>query len=246
MQSPDHSGPTSGVAGAPRVGPLGPLGAHPGFASGTRLWLVRHGEVEASARGRAYGADDVPLAPEGRARSLELADSLARLDPACIFGSPLQRALFLAEACAERSGAPLSVEPGLAEINRGFWQQMEIQALHRLYPAAVADFRNDPWNFRGHGGENDADLAARTWPVLARACQAAPGRNVLLICHYNVVRCLVMLALGLKPSQSFALRLDKARALLLEDRPGGLHLAALNLFDPGAYVAREEHLGASR
>jgi broad specificity phosphatase PhoE len=226
--------------------PRGWEGPHQGFGSGARVWLVRHAEVELAARGRAYGADDVALSPEGRERSAELARSVARLAPVGLYSSPLQRALSLAQACANQCGAPLSIEAGLAEVNRGFWQTLEVRDLHRLHPESVAAFQLDPWNYRGHGGESDRDVVARAWPVLERACLASKGANVALICHYNVARCLVLRALGLEPAQSFALRLDKARALLLEDRPGGFHLAALNLFDPGAFVQRDEHLGATR
>lgn len=235
----------------PRAGPASPetappSGAHPGFGSGAMLWLVRHAEVEASARSRAYGSDDVALSPEGLARSDELALSLARLAPARLLSSPLQRALYLARRAGAALGREPLVEPGLAEVDRGRWQSLEVAELHRRHAEEVAAFHADPWSFRGHGGESDSDVVARAWPILEREARAHPGAALVFVCHYNVIRCLVSVALGLPPARSFALRLDKARALLLEDRPTGFKLVALNLYDPGAFEARDEHLGAVR
>lgn len=207
---------------------------------------MRHAEVEASARSRAYGSDDVALAPEGLARSDELAQSLARLRPARLLSSPLQRALYLAQQTGRALGQPPRIEAGLREVDRGRWQALEVAELHRRHPEEVAAFHADPWTFRGHGGESDSDVAARAWPILEREARAHPGAALVFVCHYNVIRCLCSVALGLPSPRSFALRLDKARALLLEDRPTGFKLVALNLHDPGAFTARDEHLGAVR
>lgn len=189
-------------------------GAHGGAGSGARVWLVRHPEVSAEWRGRAYGDLDVPLSPESRADLPRLADALAATAPREVVSSPLSRALELARALADAAGVPLSVEPGLAEIHRGAWQG---RPAAELPPDEVAAFYADPWSWRASGAESDADVLARAWPVLAAASARAAGSTVVLVAHYNVIRTLCARALGVEPARSFALRLDPGRSVLLVD-----------------------------
>lgn len=212
-------------------------GAHPGFGSGLRLWLVRHAEVAAEWQGRAYGDLDVPLSPAGEERSAAVARSLAALEPDRLVSSPLQRAHHLATTLAAASTAPWERDPRLREIHRGDWQGERVEALKSERAPEVDAFYADPWSFRGHGGESDADLHARAWPVLEEA-QASlaragrPGGCLVLVSHYNVLRVLCARALGIEPARSFSLRVDPAHAVLLEDRPGGWTLCHANCSDP--------------
>jgi len=50
-----------------------------------------------------------------------------------------------------------------------------------------------------------------------------------VVAHYNVLRILVARALGIAPPDSFRLRVDMARAVLLRDTPAGWVLARSNV-----------------
>jgi broad specificity phosphatase PhoE len=209
---------------------------HPGARTGVHLWLARHAEVHGDWRGRAYEGLDVPLSPDGEAWTRELAARLAELAPARVLSSPLKRALELGRQVAELSGAPLEVEPGLAEIRRGSWQGRAVEDLYREDPAAIEAFYADPWSWCGHGGECDATLAARAWPALEARLE--PGGPVVVATHYNVIRVIVACALGVPPARSFALRVDPGRLVLLHDGPEGWRLLTANTDHPGALDAR--------
>lgn len=193
----------------------------PGSSPGppTTLWLLRHAEVDEAWRDRAYGDLDVPLSAEGRRVSEARAREFARVRPARVLSSPLGRALHLGRALAEAAGCPLEERAGLRELHRGTWQGVERAVLERERPGEVAAYYADPWGYRGHGGESDAEILARTWPEVERAVEDHPGGTVVVTTHYNVIRVILAQALGVDPPRSFALRVDPAGAVRLVRRP---------------------------
>jgi broad specificity phosphatase PhoE len=229
---------------------------HPGFRSGASVWLFRHGEVHEDFQGLAYGGMDVPLSREGREQSERLAERFGVVRFDHVVASTLQRARYLGEQLAQRSGAPLELDAGLVEIDRGRWQGLPQKELLAKHEADVEAFYNDPWNWRRHGGETDSDVLARAWPVLERTVRehgaqkhgvqkygaerheargheaAQHGASLAIVCHYNVVRNLVAHALGLAPTASFRVRIDLTAGALLHDSPEGWRLVRCNVRTP--------------
>ena len=219
-------------------------GPRSGLGRGSRLWLVRHAQVHEDWVGRSYGGDqDVPLSTAGERRSAELASSVARLRPRLILGSDLSRARHLAELAAREAGCPLRLDSRLREVDRGRWHSLDVGDLHRDRTDEVRAFYADPWHFTGHGGEGDGHVAERCWPLVHAALAEVEGGVLVVAAHYNVIRVLAGCALGLPPARSFALRLDKGRALALEDSAQGWRLLASNVADPGGHEIGEEHMG---
>ncbi|HVS19563.1 MAG TPA: histidine phosphatase family protein, partial [Planctomycetota bacterium] len=54
---------------------------HPGLATGTTIWLFRHGEVHEDWQGKAYGGADVPLSAAGERDTRAVAEAFAALRP---------------------------------------------------------------------------------------------------------------------------------------------------------------------
>ena len=142
---------------------------HPGRGTETEVWLARHGEVHPDWQGRVYGSLDVPLSLEGERETLAVIERFRPLELGGVFSSNLQRALQFGRGVAEATGAPLVVESGLAEIDRGRWQGMPVAELLREREHEVSAFYADPWTWNGHGGENDRAVLERAVPVLERA-----------------------------------------------------------------------------
>lgn len=222
-------------------------GPRHGRGQGARVWLVRHAQVHADWATRSYGPEDVPLSEEGLERTAELARSLAACRPFEVLSSDLSRAALLGRRVSELGPAPIVIDERLREVDRGRWRGKQVEALHLEHREELAAFYADPWSYRGHGGESDADVARRAWPALDARLDSWGGeadRGPLVVtAHYNVLRVLVSLALGLPPERSFAWRLDKGRASLLEDTATGWRLLAHNVHDPGALEVEDEHLG---
>jgi broad specificity phosphatase PhoE len=207
-------------------------GRHPGFRTGSRVWLLRHGEVHADWQGRAYGGLDVPLSEHGALATRGTIAAFARIPLRAVFTSPLERARILGEGLSRAAGVPLLVRAGLAEIQRGAWQGRSFAELSATCPLELAASRADPWRYAAHGGENDADVLARAWPVLEEAVRTAGGASVALTCHYNVIRILCARALGIPPAESLQMRIEVSSACLLEDRAEGWALSCSNVERP--------------
>ena len=210
-------------AAAPRPAP------EPGPQSGTRIWLVRHAEVHADWHARAYGNSDVPLSENGerQTRAMSASFSGVRLD--LVVASQLVRARAMGEAIARASGAPLAIDERLREIWRGEWQGLPSAEFRRRWELERERFLADPWNWKGHQGESDAEVFARAWPALLEALARARGGTLALASHYNVIRVLLTRALGWLPHESFGFQNDPAHAALLVDAPGGWKLEGRNL-----------------
>lgn len=206
----------------------------PGAASRKRVWLLRHAEVHEDWQGRAYGDLDVPLSALGLERTVECARAFARLAPSVVLSSPLQRAIELGSRIAEAAGVEVRLDDGLREIHRGAWQGLAVERLLEEHADDVGAFYRDPWTWRGHGGECDRMVADRAWPVVERAVEFSPQREIVVTTHYNVIRILTASALGVGPARSFALRVDPGNAVALVDGEEGWELHALNVHAPNA------------
>ncbi len=208
-------------------------GRHPGLASRAAIWLFRHGSVHEEWQGKAYGGLDVPLSATGERETEELARAFGAERPTLVLASPLVRARRLGEALAAATGAPLELEPGLCEIQRGRWQGSSVAELRERCAEEVAAFYADPWSWCGHGGETDRDVLARAWPPFERALRAVGGGRLWVACHYNVMRVIIARAIGIPPEHSFRLRVDVGAACQLADLPGGFRLERANVRSPG-------------
>ncbi|MCC7012197.1 MAG: histidine phosphatase family protein [Planctomycetes bacterium] len=208
-----------------------PRRAHPGYRTGHFVWIFRHGEVAEEFQGLAYGGMDVPLSAHGQRDSIALAERFRGVPFKAVIASSLVRARTLGELLASACGAPLETSPGLVEIYRGRWQGRPMRELLEHHERELAAIYDDPWNFAGHGGETDADVLARSWPVLESAL-ARHGGPLAIACHYNVVRNLIAHALGIEPNASFRVRIDLTAAALLHDSPSGWRLMRSNVRAP--------------
>lgn len=212
-----------------------PMAPRPGQKSGARVWLIRHPEVEAEAARYAYGNGDVPLAEAGRARALELARRFEGREIARVTSSPLERALAMGRAIARATRCELVVDEHFAELWRGEWQGMPLDEYAARWRADARAYWEDPLRWKGHGGESEEELRARTWPAF-EAATAGAGTFVITT-HYQVLRSIVAAALGLAPARSHALQNDPGHATLLVDGPLGWTLERSNVRSPFAPCA---------
>ncbi len=208
--------------------PLEPFALPAGAA---RLWLVRHGEVEPGAGTRAYGASDVPLSPHGLDQTRALGQAFRSEPTQRVLASPLERARRLGEAIAAGTGCDLTLEPRLRELDRGAWQGLPRAEYRARWSAQAELYWSDPWHWRGHGGESDAQLCARAGAAFEEA--AAAGGTTVLACHAQVIRVLIAKALGLPAARSYAVRMQTGHAGLLRATPLGWTLACSNVPGPG-------------
>ncbi len=168
--------------------------------SPTRLFLVRHGEVDGAGKA-LHGHVDVPLTARGTAQMQQAAARLADEPVAAVYASDLQRARIGAEIVARPHGLTPVVDPALRELDMGTWDGRPMADLWADSRRELEAWWADLEGFRLPGGESLADLRARVQPVVDRAVARHRGQTLCVVAHGGVNRVVLFAALGLALQQ---------------------------------------------
>ncbi|HEV7806969.1 MAG TPA: histidine phosphatase family protein [Solirubrobacteraceae bacterium] len=172
------------------------------------LYLVRHGQTASSKRLAYSGRSDVALTDEGRAQAAQAAAKLAGADIDGVFSSPLSRARDTAQAIADASGAPLTVDERLTEVDYGGFEGLDRAGASARFGTAFDDWRADPFGSPVPGMEPLADALRRAGAATADALAAC--ERPVIVGHQGILR-IVLIALGeLAPDDYFSRRLHEA------------------------------------
>ncbi|HEY2370006.1 MAG TPA: histidine phosphatase family protein [Polyangiaceae bacterium] len=162
------------------------------------LMLARHGETDDNARLIFQGQGGGSLNARGRAQAERLAARLAgSLD--LIVSSDLARAKETAEEVSRASGAPITFDRDVREVDVGAWTGLAYEEVERRFPEEWAAWRAGLDVPRG-GGETYAGLATRVAGALERIARDHVGKRVLVVSHGAALRSAVCVALGIAPS----------------------------------------------
>ena len=157
------------------------------------LWLVRHGETDWNATGRAQGHEDIPLNANGVQQAKRLAARLAGQHFDAVIASDLSRALQTARAVASSlAGAPaVQIDPR--------WREQHLGAIQGLTHAEIVA---GGWKAPNHplemweGAESRVQLMERIRAPLAELHAQFAGGRVLVVSHGGTLRAAVQLLIG--------------------------------------------------
>ena len=171
--------------------------------------LLRHGETELSGERRFSGREDTALTADGVRQAGLAARRLASSPVDAIVTSPLQRARRTAEAVAEATGAPLAVDPDLAEADFGSWQGLTFAEVAQRWPDELPAWQASP-DAAPPGGESFAAVALRVLAALDRITDQHRHRRVVVVSHVTPIKTLLCRALLAPPEAMFRMNLDVA------------------------------------
>ena len=167
------------------------------------LLVVRHGESQPAVEGEAFplvdGHGDPPLAEEGHAEAVRVADRLVATGEriAAIYVTSLQRTLQTAAPLAERLGIVPQVEADLREVFLGEWEGGVMRKkVVDGDPIALAMFEQGRWDVIP-GAETEEALRARVRAAIERIAAAHPDQVVVVVVHGGVIGTIMNLATGL-------------------------------------------------
>jgi alpha-ribazole phosphatase len=199
----------------------------------TRLYLVRHGEVE--LHDTYYGHLDVPLSPRGLQQAQAVADAMSRLPLTAVHCSDLRRAVLGASLIAAGHDLAPTSSAAFREMSLGALEGLTHAEGQRRIPEVATRRYRDMGTHRFPDGENLADVEARVWPALEPIiAEARPDGQVVLVAHNSVNRVVLGRVLGLPLDRVFDFdqdfgcvnRIDfgaeGARVKLLNWTPAGL------------------------
>lgn len=159
------------------------------------LLLVRHGQTDWNAQGRAQGHLDIPLNEVGLAQAEVLADVLAKRAVDRLWSSDLSRASQTAAVVSARTGVGLELDPRLREFDVGDRQGLTIAEFTDRFP----DEPGLPVGLvdNARTGETAAQVRTRMTAALAD-CRAglSPGQTGVVLTHGAALRVGLFALLG--------------------------------------------------
>jgi len=162
----------------------------------TRIYLVRHGQVEGFEEKRYNGQGDVLLTPEGTAQFGLLQMRLQKKAIRAVYSSDLSRCRDGASMLARPFGLMPEAKPELRELHIGEWEGKTWQELQSTYPEQWQARLDDIVHYRVPGGESLLDMAERVREAIREILAAHPGEEVLVVAHGGVNRVILLDAIG--------------------------------------------------
>jgi broad specificity phosphatase PhoE len=164
------------------------------------IYLVRHGRTTLNAEGRFRGRLDPPLDSVGLAEAGRAADTLAGINIAAVYSSPLMRATQTAEAIADVVHLEVKAEQGLIDIDYGDWEGLTEEECERLSPEEFARFHNAPFEAQPLNGEPMSEVANRARDALLRLSASDGDTRIVAVSHQVPIRLVVSHLLGIDNS----------------------------------------------
>lgn len=164
-----------------------------------RILLIRHGTTDLLGRVLYGRMPDVHLNGEGHAQAKTLARTLnARCELSEVVSSPMDRALETARPIADARSIQIVIDEAFNEIDFGSWIGKTFGELHE----------NEHWTrycrfrmtTRPPGGESIIDVQSRAWKGIAGIVERhldEESATVAVVTHGDVIRSILMLALGM-------------------------------------------------
>ncbi|GGK88274.1 histidine phosphatase family protein [Deinococcus radiotolerans] len=157
-----------------------------------RLWIIRHGETKGNQAGILRGASSAndEITDTGHAQAQAMAEQVSGGEPRpqAVYASRYRRAQQTARPLAERLGVPVTVLPGIHEVDCGEWVGEPYSAL-RQHPERL-ELGGGELGFRG--GETFREIAAR----FAADVNGLPAEDAALVSHGGIIRIALAHLLG--------------------------------------------------
>jgi probable phosphoglycerate mutase len=196
----------------------------------TTFFLVRHGTHDRVDRVLCGRMPGVHLSEAGREQAERVAERLSHEPVAAVRSSPRERAMETAEPVARRLGLPPTPDDAFDELDCGAWTGKTFPELEDHPDWA---FWNSARNAaRPPHGESMDELTTRCLEGLDRLAAEMPGAGVVIASHAEPLRCIVLDALGLPPSQWWRIRLDPGSVCTITRGEEGSRLIRLNEVPP--------------
>jgi len=196
---------------------------------GTRLYLVRHGQVEGFEKVPIYGFTDALLTEVGLLQYEKLAERLRFTKITAVYSSDLERSLTGARIISRFHDVPHHTLSELREIHYGDWEGLGLRDVRERFPEMVLNRMNDPVNFRAPGaGESIAELSARVMPCFEEILGRHQGRDFLIVAHAVVNRVILCNGLGMDLKHMFRLHQDYGCLNIVDYFPDGIVARLIN------------------
>ena len=174
----------------------------------TRLYLIRHGQVEGHEEKRYNGQGNVALTPVGKIQSEKTCCALSDSPLQAVYSSDLYRCYHCARLIAKDHRIKLVRQPGLREVHMGHWEGRTWTDLQQSFPVSWTRRIQDLENYQIPGGESLKLAADRVRPVIRQILENHVGAEVAIVAHGGINRIMLLDALGAPLNQAFSIEQD--------------------------------------
>jgi broad specificity phosphatase PhoE len=194
----------------------------------TRLFLMRHAEVEAAFHRKFGGRLDMGLSEHGHEQARALARHLERVRFDALYASPMKRVqLTLAPVMANGHPQP-AIEPDLREVDFGDWTSLVWEEVQEKFGVSPYQWLAELDAGRMPNAETGAALCTRVGQVLRNILQKHAGGTVGVFCHGGVIRAGLAELLDLPLVKTDMFEVDYASVTELEVHAGRAEIQLLN------------------
>ena len=198
----------------------------------TRLYFIRHGEVEERYH-RIFGGSriDMALSALGHLHAQALADWFGESPLDAVYMSPMQRVRQTASPLLEAKRLQPVVLEDLREVDFGDWTGYGWQEIQSRFGVVAYDWLETLDNGGIPNGETAACLKARVRPCLQRVVDENPHRSVAVVCHGGIVRVMLALLLEMPLAHMAHFNIDYGSVTMVELQPGKKHALEVELLN---------------
>jgi alpha-ribazole phosphatase/probable phosphoglycerate mutase len=193
----------------------------------TRVYLVRHGQVEGHEQTRYNGQTNVALTALGKRQSAYLGRRLRAEPIRAVYSSDLDRTMYAAELIATQHGLDVQADAVLRELDAGLWEGKTWTELRTRYPEDWFARLRDLVHYSAPGGESFQDVADRVRPFVQTLIERHVGESIVLVAHGGVNRVILLDAIGAPLDRAFAIEQDYCCLNIIDYAVDGSRLVRL-------------------
>ncbi len=160
--------------------------------------LLRHGETFWNHEKRVQGHGNSPLTEAGKLQISNWAKHLNTGDWQHILCSDLGRVQETVAILNTTLDLPVTIDKRLREQNWGAWEGLKVSDVYSEWPDELAIQSTRGWDFCPPQGESRKDVRDRAFEALAESRTTISAKNLLIVCHLGVIKCLVYSVAGRK------------------------------------------------
>ncbi|MBI2946949.1 MAG: histidine phosphatase family protein [Verrucomicrobia bacterium] len=196
--------------------------------SPTRLFLIRHAEVEERYQRVFGGRIDIDLSRAGHEQAEKLAEYLRRTPFDTIYASPMKRVQQTAEKLfSSQRARPVFIED-LREVDFGAWTGLTWEDVKARFGISAFQWLDQLDRGLIAGAESTAGFGGRIERALSEILQAASGRSIAVVCHGGVIRMALSILLDIPFVKMSGFDIDYASLTVVDCFPHKKEVQLLN------------------
>ena len=191
--------------------------------------LIRHGESIANTEGKYQGQTyDTTLSELGKNQADSLGDRFKDEKITRIVTSPFTRTRQTAEAVAKwHDGLEVEIQPEIIETNHGDWEGENVATIKEKWPTEFEMWQAAPSHVQFPNGDAFEDTRTRVLTWWKEFLPTAQGATIV-IAHDNILRVLLVDALGMDPDSMWRFELQPAAITTVKVTNGKVNVGTIN------------------